>query len=108
MPSNADLARYSGTFAMPVPLAVACRRRNVAWLIPLFLPAVHEWVLRDPDLDVVRWSALAMADDVAYGAGVWFGSLQARTLAPLLPGIAGRRTPRRRSCGPNRRKRARR
>ena len=38
-------------------------------------------------LDPVRFAALHVADDVAYGSGVWLGCLRARTLAPLLPRI---------------------
>ena len=38
-------------------------------------------------LDPVRFGALHVADDLAYGSGVWLGCLRARTLAPLLPRI---------------------
>ncbi len=36
-------------------------------------------------LDPVRYAALRLADDAAYGAGVWAGSLAARRLDALLP-----------------------
>ena len=42
---------------------------------------------RTPTLDPVRFGALHVADDLAYGSGVWLGCLRARTLAPLLPRI---------------------
>ncbi|MFQ6330920.1 mycofactocin biosynthesis glycosyltransferase MftF [Nocardia sp. CWNU-33] len=36
----------------------------------------------------IRWAALRLADDLAYGAGVWAGCLRQRTIAPLLPRLA--------------------
>jgi hypothetical protein len=36
-------------------------------------------------LDPVRYTALRLADDAAYGAGVWAGSLANRRLDALLP-----------------------
>jgi hypothetical protein len=35
----------------------------------------------------VRYTALHIADDLAYGAGLWRGCLHARTLRPLIPHI---------------------
>jgi mycofactocin system glycosyltransferase len=61
-------------------------RRSAA--LALLVPAVANWVSDRPDLDLIRYTALHLADDVAYGSGVWLGSLKARTLAPLIPHIA--------------------
>jgi len=36
----------------------------------------------------VRYVLGHLADDVAYGAGVWAGALRARTTAPVRPVIA--------------------
>ena len=41
-------------------------------------------------LDAARYVGLHVADDVAYGAGVWAGCLRARTAMPLLPRVAWR------------------
>jgi mycofactocin glycosyltransferase len=41
-----------------------------------------------PGLDPVRYLLAHRADDLAYGAGLWWGALRHRTLAPLLPTIA--------------------
>ncbi len=42
-------------------------------------------------LDPISWVVLSTADDLAYGAGVWAGSLRERTIRPLRPDFgAGR------------------
>ena len=51
----------------------------------LFGPPALEWLKRRPEVDPLRWTALFIAGEVAYGAGVWRGCLRARTLEPLLP-----------------------
>ncbi len=80
--------------ASPALLAFACRSpraaRRVAALV--LLPTVVEWWRRRPAMDPVRWAIACVADDVAYGAGVWSGSLRARTLRPVIPAV--RATPR--------------
>jgi len=43
-----------------------------------------------PPLDPVRWTALRLLDDAAYGWGVWLGCLRARTPDPLLPDLSWR------------------
>lgn len=60
------------------------RMRRAAMALSMVPPAV-EWWRRRPDLDLVRWSLASVADDVAYGIGVWAGCIRAGTLAPLLP-----------------------
>ena len=70
----------------PVLVAAATRRRtrSVA-VIALLAPAVVEWRQRRPALDPARYVAAALADEVAYGSGVWRGCARARTWRPLLP-----------------------
>jgi mycofactocin glycosyltransferase len=63
------------------------RTRRVA-LAALLLPALDDWRHSPGDLDLVRYSALHVADDLAYGAGVWAGCLKERTLRPLVPRIS--------------------
>ena len=54
------------------------------------LPPLFEWWQRRPQLDPIRWTGLAVSDDLAYGAGVWFGCLRAKSVTPLLPRVRGR------------------
>jgi mycofactocin system glycosyltransferase len=63
-------------------------RRATATLA--LVPPLVEWWQRRPELDPVRWSVASMADDVAYGLGVWAGSIRARTVGPLLPSLRWR------------------
>jgi hypothetical protein len=48
-------------------------------------PALRDWFSLRPPLDPVRWSLASIADDIAYGAGVWRGAVSAGTATPLLP-----------------------
>ncbi|MGW2997998.1 mycofactocin biosynthesis glycosyltransferase MftF, partial [Streptomyces sp. NPDC001193] len=59
-----------------VLLAAACARH------------LARWYRVRPDLDPLRWTALCTADDLAYGAGVWWGALRGRTAGPLRPDLA--------------------
>lgn len=52
----------------------------------LALP-VWEWFRTKPDVDLPSWVALRICDDMAYGLGVWVGSLRAGTIEPLLPDV---------------------
>jgi mycofactocin system glycosyltransferase len=60
------------------------RRVLLASLLPCLIAAAG----RPHDLDRLRWAALRIADDLAYGAGVWAGCLRHRTLRPLRPRFA--------------------
>lgn len=42
---------------------------------------------RAPDLPRPTWAALRVADDLAYGTGVWAGVLRTRNPGPLLPRV---------------------
>mgnify|MGYP001812261153 CR=1 FL=1 len=52
-----------------------------AFLVP---PAV-DWLERRPPIGAAAYTALHLADDAAYCAGVWLGCARERTLGPLLP-----------------------
>jgi hypothetical protein len=45
------------------------------------------WATRRPAVDPIRFAAAVVADDIAYGAGVWAGCVQHRTIRPLRPVI---------------------
>ncbi len=70
------------------------RRTAPAAAALLLAEPARSWARSRRTLDPLRWSALAIADDVAYGAGVWAGALRARTSAPLRP-VLSRATPHR-------------
>jgi mycofactocin glycosyltransferase len=71
-----------------VALALRWRRARPAVLAALVVPPLLEWVRRRPALDPARWTAARLADDVAYGTGVWAGALRAQSPASLLPDLA--------------------
>lgn len=86
------LGRASTMLAAPALVALATRRRGALCASALaLLPAVVDWVRQRPDLDIPRWVAASLADDVAYGAGVWLGCLRSDSFGPLVPAFA--RTP---------------
>jgi mycofactocin system glycosyltransferase len=73
--------------AGPAVVAGALRRRRwtaTAGLL-MALPPVVDWLRRRPTLDPVRWTVASIADDMAYGAGVWLGCLGEGTFGPLVP-----------------------
>jgi mycofactocin system glycosyltransferase len=52
----------------------------------LALPPLVEWTRHPaPGLGPLRWSALRLADDLAYQAGLWSGVIESRSAAALLP-----------------------
>ena len=83
------------TMLLPGLLAAGVTRRRTApaALALLLAEPTRSWTRSGRGLDPIRWGALAIADDVAYGAGVWAGALRARTLAPLRPALSLRAFP---------------
>jgi mycofactocin glycosyltransferase len=76
--------RAATMLAAPVLVAALCSRRTrMPALALLAAPPLREWARRRPRLDPVRWTAAGIADDVAYGLGVWRGCVAHRTAAPL-------------------------
>jgi hypothetical protein len=88
--SALSVGRYLGMFALPLVPVYLRRGGSVRALAIVALPALDEWWRRRPALDPLRWSALTLADDAAYGAGVWWGSIRTRTAAPLVPVVTAR------------------
>jgi mycofactocin glycosyltransferase len=68
-------------------LALCWRRTRRVAALALLAPAAADWVADRAELDPVRYTALHVADDLAYGGGVWWGCVKARTLVPVLPRI---------------------
>jgi mycofactocin glycosyltransferase len=91
--------RYATQFAAPVlaaALALPGGRPRARWgrravaAALLVGPPVDTWRQRRPALDPVRFAIGHIADDIAYGAGVWTGCLRERTLAPVTPLVSWR------------------
>jgi mycofactocin system glycosyltransferase len=80
-----SLSRYASMFAAAPVAAWAWRARRPGLAAALLLPGLDAWWRRRPAVDPVRFAALALADDAAYGVGVVWGAMRAGTVAPLLP-----------------------
>ena len=87
LPALASLTRAWGPL---FALGLLFRRTRRASALALVVPALHEWAADRQNLDPVRAVAVHVADDVAYGTGVWVGCARERTLVPLIPRIAWR------------------
>ena len=88
LPALGSLAR---AWSPALVLGLAFRRTRRASALALLLPALADRSDTDrADTDAVRAAALHVADDVAYGAGVWVGCARERTLVPLIPRISWR------------------
>lgn len=85
-----SLSRYLATFALAPAVVYGHRRRRPGVLALLVVAAVHDWWRREAQLALVGFIALALADDAAYGAGVYWGAIRAGTLRPLIPVPASR------------------
>jgi mycofactocin system glycosyltransferase len=71
-------------------VALLFRRTRRLAALALLVPALHDRGEEPGSLDAARYVGLHVADDVAYGAGVWVGCLKARTVVPLVPRVAWR------------------
>jgi mycofactocin glycosyltransferase len=77
--------------AAPAPAGSAGRWGRRAAVASLLLgPPLTAWAEGPRTLDPVRFTLGRIADEVAYGLGVWSGCLARRTLSPVRPVIAWR------------------
>ncbi|PHX71893.1 MAG: mycofactocin system glycosyltransferase [Acidimicrobium sp.] len=67
--------------------AIFSQRLRILFIAAALAPAVYEWWIKRPHLDVVRFALLKMLDNAAYGAGVWKGAIATRNAAPLIPTV---------------------
>ena len=101
------VGRYATQFAAPPVLLVALRRgpagRRLAAASLLLGPALTAWRATRPEPAAGRaagpapagpgpagFVAARLADDLAYGSGVWAGCLRERTLRPVRPTVRRR------------------
>jgi mycofactocin glycosyltransferase len=87
LPALGDLAR---TWSPLLVLGLLTRRTRLTCACALLLPALSDYIHDPGGSDAVSYSALHVADDVAYGSGVWAGCVRERTPAPLLPRVVWR------------------
>ena len=69
---------------------LAFRRTRKSAALALVVPALADRRKDKADLSPLRYLALHVADDTAYGAGVWLGCVRDRTVAPLVPRLSFR------------------
>ena len=66
-------------------VAVLAKRTRLPLLASAAVPAVLDWVGDGKPLDLVRYSALHLADDAAYGTGAWIGAIERHEAGALRP-----------------------
>jgi mycofactocin glycosyltransferase len=83
-------------------LGLAFRRTRRAAALALLLPALNDWARQCSEAEsaavasatgtagAVPYVALHVADDIAYGLGVWSGCASAQTAEPLVPHVSWR------------------
>jgi mycofactocin system glycosyltransferase len=84
--------RYAAQFFAPVALAAVAggsRRSRATVAALLAAPSLATLTTARATLDPPRLVLGSLADDVAYGAGVWAGCLRERTIRPVRPVIRG-------------------
>ncbi|TDD39175.1 mycofactocin biosynthesis glycosyltransferase MftF [Saccharopolyspora elongata] len=74
---------------LALALAISSRRARRLLILGSTVDALVERSRRGSRVDPVTFVALRRLDDLAYGAGVWWGAVRQRTPAPLVPKIAG-------------------
>jgi mycofactocin system glycosyltransferase len=81
--------RYATQFGAPLVLGALIRsrsrRRRIALAALVLAGPVQAWVRDRPALDPARFVAAHVADDLAYGAGVYAGCVRERTIVALTP-----------------------
>ncbi len=87
------VGRYATAYATPLLAGLmlaggrARWRRRAAVASLLVGPPLVAWATERPPIDPFLFATAAIADDIAYGAGVWTGGLRHRTITPLRPVI---------------------
>jgi hypothetical protein len=51
------------------------------------VPSMYEWWNGRPKLDPIRFTALRVLDDAAYGVGVWKGAVKEQNFDALKPDL---------------------
>ncbi|MEU5060168.1 MULTISPECIES: mycofactocin biosynthesis glycosyltransferase MftF [unclassified Streptomyces] len=72
---------------MALPLAAAVPRLRLPLAAAAVAAPLLEYRRTRPSTPIVRWTAIRLADDVAYSLGVWQGCVRHRTVEPLRPAL---------------------
>ncbi|HEY5877010.1 MAG TPA: mycofactocin biosynthesis glycosyltransferase MftF [Ilumatobacteraceae bacterium] len=72
-------------FPFAVIAALMSRRARLITGVAVVAPPLVAWIRDRPEIDPVRAIGLHIADDLAYGAGLWRGMARARSLAAIRP-----------------------
>ena len=85
--SGPVLARQAVRSYAPLLVLAGLASRRVRWAAVAagLLGALNRWWSADTDLDPIRFTALSLADDAAYGVGLWGGVLRSRRAGALRP-----------------------
>jgi len=87
LPTLASLTR---AWSPALVVGLVFRRTRSLSAVALLVPALSDWGADRQGLDPARAVAVHVADDVAYGTGVWVGCARERTLVPLIPRVSWR------------------
>lgn len=87
IPAVSGIARAWGPVLFCSLFVRRLGRLRLAVAGALAVGATRDWGSRPEGLDPVRYISTRVADDLAYGTGLWWGCWQARTVRPLYPAI---------------------
>jgi hypothetical protein len=85
--SGRTLARAVTRHHWPLAVAAALVSRRARWLVTAVAAAdaVGGWWPHRQEIDLPTFAAGRRLEDLAYGAGLWFGAFKARDVRALLP-----------------------
>ena len=84
-PLSAAVART--WWPVGVGAALLSKRVRRALVVAVVIPPLVDWWQGDRAVDPMTYLGLRVADDLAYGAGVWAGCWEHRTADPLRPDL---------------------
>lgn len=61
------------------------RRARAALVVAALAPSLVDWWRTRPAVDPIRYVAIRLVDDAAYGVGLWAGCRAERSVRALLP-----------------------
>lgn len=73
----------------PIVVVLALFSKRIRWVLvsAAVVPAMYEWWKARPKIDPIRFTALRVLDDAAYGVGVWKGAVREQNFDALKPDL---------------------